>query len=263
MAKPKPNDTEAVSLFPFLSILACLIGVLTFIITGVAISQMDQSEDIAAIERTEKYDPLMAQLEADKAELKRLQAQRNAQQVLDEQIKQAQAKIKQAKQRIAQLADREKTIKQAESIRLEITKVNSQIETVKPKLDELSKKVQADEVELNKRIEAGRPAGTIVRPSGSGVGLKPNFVECDKQHLILFTGGKQTLIPYAKITQSPPFLALLERVAKQEKRRVVFLLRPEGVRTYNAASRVAREKQCRYGKIPVPGEGPLDLSMFD
>ena len=52
MAKPKPNDAEPVSLFPFLSILACLIGVLTFIITGVAISQMDQSEDLAAVERS-------------------------------------------------------------------------------------------------------------------------------------------------------------------------------------------------------------------
>ena len=124
MAKPKPNDAEAVSLFPFLSILACLIGVLTFIITAVAISQMDQSEDIAAVERTEKYAPLVAQLEQDKAELEKLEAKQNAQQLLDEQIAQVEARITQAQQRIAQQQDQQKTIERAKAIRVEITQVN-------------------------------------------------------------------------------------------------------------------------------------------
>ena len=116
MAKPKTNNEEAVSLFPFLSILACLIGVLTFIITGVAVSQMDQSEDLANVERAEKYGPLIQQIAADKEELEKLESTRNIQQRLDEQIKQEQARIDQAKKRILQQQNREQTRKEAAAI---------------------------------------------------------------------------------------------------------------------------------------------------
>lgn len=263
MAKPKPNNEEPVSLFPFLSILACLIGVLTFIITGVAISQMDQSQDLAAIERIEKYGPLVAQLQADARELEQLDARVNAQQRLSEQIAQTQAKIEQAKKRIAQQEDRENTLKRAQAIQQQLTKVQSQVKSIKPQIAQTREQIGQDQIELKKRIEAGKPVGTVVRPAGSGQNLKPHFIECSKDHLILYQGGKQTKIARASFAKDGRYLGLLDRVAKQEKERVVFLLRPEGMNTYGVAARIARERQCRYGKIPVPGEGPIDLQLFD
>ncbi|MEO0475795.1 MAG: hypothetical protein AAF085_07480 [Planctomycetota bacterium] len=263
MAKPKSNSDEPVSLFPFLSILACLIGVLTFIITGVAISQMDESEDLAAVERTEKYGPLVAQLEEDREQLQVLDAAFVAEQAIDKQIEQLKKQIAQREKRIAQQQDREKVIQEAQAIQKQLTQAKQQTQAIKPKISELREQIQQDQIELEKRIEAGKPAGTVVRPSGSGQNLKPHFIECTKSHLILHTRGKQTKVPNGKFAESKAFLALLDRVAKQEKERVIFLLRPDGVGTYNNAARIARERQCRYGKIPVPGEGPLDLSMFD
>ena len=52
MAKPKRKrgDEHAVSLFPFLSILACVIGTLTLMITGLALSQMDSPAVAAALD---------------------------------------------------------------------------------------------------------------------------------------------------------------------------------------------------------------------
>lgn len=263
MAKPKQNNEEAVSLFPFLSILACLIGVLTFIITGVAISQMDQSEDLAAVERTEKYGPLVAQLEADKQDLQRLDANYAAEQALQAQIEQAELQIEKARALVTQQQQREKVIERAAVLRKQITQVNNQVKTLTPQLSELREEIKTDRAELAKRIEAGKPTGTVVRPSGSGVNLKPNFVECTKAHIVIYVAGKKTTIPRGQLTEHKQYLALLDRVAKQEKERVVFLLRPGSTSTYNTAASIARVRQCRYGKIPVPGDGPLDLSMFD
>lgn len=263
MAKPKSNSDEPVSLFPFLSILACLIGVLTFIITGVAISQMDQSEDLAAVERTEKYGPLVAQLNADKEELQTLDANYAAELAIKEEIDKLKAQVAEAKQLAEQQQAREKVMQQAQAIRQQLTQVKTKIDSIKPQISEIREEIKQDQTELEKRIEAGKPAGTVVRPAGSGINLKPHFIECTKDQLVLHTGGKQIKIAYGKIAKSPEFLGLLDRLAQKDKERVIFLLRTDSIRTYNLATRIARERQCRYGKIPVPADGPLDLSMFD
>ena len=44
MGRRRKSDAESVSLFPFLSILACVIGVLTLMITALALGQMDTEE---------------------------------------------------------------------------------------------------------------------------------------------------------------------------------------------------------------------------
>lgn len=202
MAKPKSNSDEPVSLFPFLSILACLIGVLTFIITGVAISQMDQSEDLAAVERTEKYGPLVAQLNADKEELQTLDANYAAELAIKEEIDKLKAQVAEAKQLAEQQQAREKVMQQAQAIRQQLTQVKTKIDSIKPQISEIREEIKQDQTELEKRIEAGKPAGTVVRPAGSGINLKPHFIECTKDQLVLHTGGKQIKIAYGKIAKS-------------------------------------------------------------
>ena len=49
--RPRDNDDD-ISLFPFLSIIACVIGVLTMMISTLALAQMD-NEDVAVIEAYE------------------------------------------------------------------------------------------------------------------------------------------------------------------------------------------------------------------
>lgn len=256
MAKPKQNNEEAVSLFPFLSILACLIGVLTFIITGVAISQMDQSEDLAAVERIEKHAPLVDQIKQDQAALDQLRARHDVQSQLTQQIAQA-------RQRRDELARLQQNKKQVDALKAQLSQVNQQINELKPELAQHNSKVKQSQAEIDRRIKANLAVGTVVRSSGSGVDLKPNFVECGPGYIVIHAGGKQTKVLHSKITKDPAYLGLLDRIAQLEKERVVFLLRPEGVGMYGLASRIARERRCRYGKIPVPGEGPIDLSNFD
>ena len=53
MAGRRRREADDISLFPFLSILASIIGVLTLLISTMALTQMD-SEDFASLEQFEK-----------------------------------------------------------------------------------------------------------------------------------------------------------------------------------------------------------------
>jgi hypothetical protein len=53
MARRRNAEDEGVSLFPFLSIIACVIGVLTLLISTMSLAQMG-TEDVASLEQYEK-----------------------------------------------------------------------------------------------------------------------------------------------------------------------------------------------------------------
>jgi hypothetical protein len=43
---------------------------------------------------------------------------------------------------------------------------------------------------------------------------------------------------------------------------MVFLIRPDGVNTYNVARDIARQHYVKNGKLAVGGQGEIDLSRF-
>ena len=67
--RPRENDDD-VSLFPFLSIIACVIGVLTMMISTLALAQMGTDEDVALIEAHEKATRDLSAAEEDVAGLR-------------------------------------------------------------------------------------------------------------------------------------------------------------------------------------------------
>ncbi len=68
--RPRDNDDD-VSLFPFLSIIACVIGVLTMMISTMALAQMD-TKDVALIEEYESTSRKLTEAEAAVAELQKI-----------------------------------------------------------------------------------------------------------------------------------------------------------------------------------------------
>jgi hypothetical protein len=71
MARRPRGEDDDVSLFPFLSIIACVIGVLTMMISTLALAQMD-NPDVALIEAYEKSAGELSAVEAEVARLKKL-----------------------------------------------------------------------------------------------------------------------------------------------------------------------------------------------
>ena len=51
--------------------------------------------------------------------------------------------------------------------------------------------------------------------------------------------------------------------AKQPKGIVIFLVREDALDTYFAAYNIARGRYARAGKLPVIGQGQIDLSVFN
>ena len=45
-------------------------------------------------------------------------------------------------------------------------------------------------------------------------------------------------------------------------RYVIFLVRTKGISSWSLARQTCREHMCKNGKIPLDGEGEIDLSMF-
>ena len=103
----------------------------------------------------------------------------------------------------------------------------------------------------------------IIQPGGSGVDLKPTFVECAASGIVVYEGETPRRVLRADLGSDEGFLALLDRVAADSKATVIFLVHDDALSTYYAARSLARSHFARNGKLPVIGHGKIDLSMFD
>ena len=254
MARRKKSDEDAVSLFPFLSILACVIGVLTLMITALALGQMERPEGLSA-ERAEKYldtEKKIAQQREEAEKLKALLSQAETLQSAKEELKQL--KTEKDKQTKVQ--------EQNVELLAESKQLRDRLAELEPEQKELAAVVIALQTELKKREGPAPEADVVVKPGGSGLNLVPHFVECTANSLVLHDKEKQTRIRRGDMATSPEFLALLDDVASKKNHSVVFLLREDAIGTYNSARSVARDHGCQNGKLPVLGFGRLDLSPF-
>lgn len=255
MSKRTRRRGASVSLFPFLSILACVIGVLTFMITAMAVGQLDRT----AIARAEQYQKLHDQAKADRAEMNRLEGLLAAVDAVHRQLAQARAELK-------DLASKRAAVTAAQAARAQLAAEAGQLRDALPalqtKLRQLEANVAQKRAELSKRDGPPPDAMVKVQPGGSGVDLAPTFVECDAAGVVIHQGGQRQRIARGKLRTDATFLGLLDRIADTKNGTVVFLLRSDGVGTYRAASALARAHYCRNGKLPVPGRGPIDLSLF-
>jgi hypothetical protein len=116
--------------------------------------------------------------------------------------------------------------------------------------------------ELKQRGGPVREAEVIIKPTGSGTDLEPTFVECTAAGIVLLEADPPKRIRRADLAADEDFVRLLDNVAGRPKATVIFLVRDDGLPTYFSASGVARAHYARNGKLPVIGQGNIDLSMF-
>jgi 5-bromo-4-chloroindolyl phosphate hydrolysis protein len=275
MAK-KQNVEESVSLFPFLSILACIIGILVLMIASITLSQIGRDEPAAtdnsaaakkaaeeAKQRVEQYKAARATIQQDRKQLNELQqaADRSkaVRSVLEEvrveyEALQTQHKPSEDERRRAE----EELLKhQAELERLaeEMARLERQLKPLQDQQEKLK-------VELDKRKAPPEEAPVRILPSGSGVDLNATFVECAAASVVLHDGPEPVRIPTGQLAGNAEYRRLLDKVKQTEKGTVIFLVRPDGVASYNAARNLARGSYVTNGKLAIAGQGKLDLSVF-
>ena len=326
LKKKKKNDLQ-VSLFPFLSILACVLGILTLMITAIVIAQIDPeaiTEKVVTayeedVDFQAKIDEQKAVIDKIKEEIKSLRA--NPEKKLDPKRKDK------LQVEIFSLEEKRKKIladnKQAAALKATSLKMTEEV----AKLTRDLLKAE-DEWELMK--DPSKFATMVVKQSGSGAGgdLEPTFIECRSEGLKVYENGKLSFeLKTALVVRDTRFQNLIKKVAREAPYRfwvstkgtqldarfvkreginltlkdkkgkewkltttqlskasqriarkyedarkakmpdptaryVIFLIRSKGVSAWSQAAKVCAKFGCKYGQLPLDGEGELDLSLF-
>ncbi len=258
----RDRTAPSISLFPFLSVLACVIGTLTLMITALSLGQMDNDTVASA----EEFERVKKELEAEEkrvesieARMKRANAQANEEQQRLIELRQKLQQLMQQQQKLKKAAE------EAEVPDLPVVdekKHKEHVERLQEELKAVKEEIEKIRKELAEKKKPPEEAVVRIRPSGSGVGLKPTFVECTASAVVLFTGDKPTRVSRGSLSTAPEYLELLDSIAKRSDSTIVFLVRDDAIGTYRSAASVARSHYARNGKLPVIGHGKVDLSLF-
>jgi len=263
MARRRPEIRDDVELFPFLDILACLIGCLTLMITAL-ILEMDNTQ----VARAEEAERVYAALSAARTAVDELQqtaaASRSRHDTARAELVALRQELDEQQARVAAALRQELATPTVAIPTVDAEKHRRRAADIQQRLAELARQIQQRQAALAARPTTPAAPKVEVHPSGSGVGLKPVFVECHARGITLLdNGGQQHPVPASQIATDKPFVQALQRVAKDAKSSIIFLVRSDALHVYNAASKVAQEHYARYGKLPLPGAGQIDLSRFE
>ena len=244
-----------VSLFPFLSILACVIGTLTLLLAGLTVGALatdvptQKGVEFARALRDELREALAAagellekvtELEIQNAKLKNLKEGSGEEEELAEKFLE---NIREATERLRRV--------------------------------QMDSQAIADDTERVKKeaIEKSRPQKKFVlQTSGSGSNWKPRFVECDSHGIVLDPDGvpnARQRIRKSNVDDSSKLKSLYRQVRNSPHWRVVFVIRPGGTDAYYEAYFLLRKtitddstRMNNFGFMAVPSEDEIDYSPF-
>lgn len=247
-----------VSLFSFIDVIGGMIGALSLIIISISLSNVVPESSSAS--------PLNSQIRLTDTQIQQKtdQITRMREAILEINVQQtdvqnARNKLVTLQQGVNQMADRQLfvagALKEKQKLHKKIKKLKDQrdkLQTVIAGLDKTPDEKKGKT--LRDRIE--------VHFTGRGKNLKPTFVECTEKGLIITDGETIEIIINHIISTSDKYHLLLEHVKERPGGTVIFLIRPDGIRSFNLALTRANNYKVRSGKLPVPGSGEIDLNHY-
>ncbi len=258
MAQARKRERATVSLFPFLSVLSCVIGTLTLLIAALALGQMadtvygdtDNSEQLEAerAQRQQELDTLAAQLEHAVGRTRRY----------DELTAEIQA-MESARAMTARKQKGEfNRIAESRNLRNSLDNLDKRLRSLRRELHHVTEKLQSQE----KALALSR---ITLQPSGTGRNLKPHFIECNETGVELYSGysGISISVEKDRIADSSLLRAYLDRVAGAPNETIILLIRPAGVNVYSAVADTIKATGIKHGKMPLPGHGTIDFGLFE
>ena len=255
--RSKESSGSPVSLFPFLSILACMIGTLTLMITGLALTGMGVGRDNESIARAEEFVALEKQSEKVQQKLDKLhaliqKARRAAEKVADfEELLKSQNAAADLEERVVALKARNKNnAKNSAELEKELVRLKSELDSLR---EELAGRQQRFSKELIK----------VLPPKGDyTTRFKPWFVEAAKAGLTIYSGDKPYKVANSKIKTDKKFNEFLKKLAANDSSQLVVLVRNNGITAMQIVIAHAEGMGINCGKLPLVGAGEVDLSGF-
>jgi hypothetical protein len=297
MARRQKKKQE-VSLFPFLDILACVIGNLILIITAVVLESVDsdklaeQFANEAVQQQTEQNLQAIRELEESLKKLKQDSISSDSRiQKAQQQLVEAERQQREAQGRLLEVPppppppDDEDTgeIKKRE---LEIQEIIAEMKRIEAKI-------------ADKKKKPDQTISVLYENKGRGGVRRPFFVEITKNDLVLlpnaldyknlFDSEDPIKIPVAKAGSDKSFTKMMDYVLthlgktgllrRKRDTIITFLIRPEGVDSYRLAKKVVDQYEKKNenrlvvgmlpngapvldalsGKAPLPGDGKILL----
>lgn len=252
-----------------MSILACLIGILTLMISVSMQVKQKETEGRTAEEKALALENLDLKKQVDiitqtilKAEekLKKDNSASSQLALLKDQrivLKDKLDELSKAKDPVNSDAALQKTI---ELLRAEIAALTKERPSLLKKQEELAKELAA------RKKPPEKVESVVVRPGGSGVRSASRlfFVECNSTGIILIDErGNETPVATGAIPNNAAYSSYLEEVKRTRDSMVLFLIRKQGAAAYAWAAGVAENKfEVKTGKLPIPNNGKIDLSLF-
>ena len=249
-------------MFPFLSVLACVIGTLTLMIASLALGNLVESHSASRIDEYDRRQEDNRKARDEVAQLKRLISEA---QDLQDKLRNAREKLKHLEQLLKRTKEQEqlktKSLAEVRDLQRQISKMERELKRLNKRIEERRMHCQ----ELEKEADDSKGKSRIVlQPGGSGRGLTPHFVECTGDSLVIYSdfysGSRR--IDHTDDKNFKKFSEFLNKVKSKESTTVIFLIRADGVGIYDDAFSVAEKLSVRNGKLPLPGQGKIDFSLF-
>ena len=273
-AKPAPalkpliaTRRGEVSLFPFMSILASLIGILTLLIgLSMAVNQKKEGMTPEEIERSKQYKSLQGLIKKKKDEQKPPPENPNKLTALElEKLKLAklalQAEMDKLKDPDARSADDLKK----RIVAFEEAKINLQKEqpVFQKKIDELNAKVAA----MKEKPTPKESVRVKLPKIGTKMPRNPFFIECNSTGIVIRQANNKniniTLGALKAESGCPDLEDFVESAKRTGDYAIIFLVRKSGLESYSYANAIAElDCKAKTSKLPMPNDGNIDLSMF-
>lgn len=259
----RSQSEERVSLFPFMSILACLIGILTLMIAAsVAVNQRKVGMAEEEFQRASENRQLEAEIASKKQEITELEEKNKTAAELAK-LQDRIIKLRDALQDLAKAAPGEGD----EELQRKLEMLAEETRQLKEEQPALHKRVEELKAELAKLEKQPEPRESVkIKPGGLGTRVPRNlfFVECNSTGVVLRGPDGETAISTAALPVSVEFREFCAKAKKSPDSMVLFLVRKAGNDSYRWAAGLAETQfEIRHGKLPVPNEGAIDLSLFN
>ena len=269
MSRRPKNAGNGVSLFPFMSILACLIGILTLMISVMMqVQQMEhEGRTEEEMDRAISNRDLKKKVEILSQEIKRLDRQLNKDHASAVEMK----KLSDQKIALTLKLDEIKKAKDSKDadrlLQKQVENLKKEIAAIKNERPELNRKLKELQAELKARKEMPKPKeSVVVQPRGVGSRGAKNifFVECNSTGIVIISPKKPPkTIATATIRTSGVYNSHLDKIKKTRDSMILFLIRKSGHASYLWAAGIAETKyKITTGKLPIPNDGGIDLSLF-
>ena len=259
MARRRRHDSD-VSLFPFLSVLACVIGTLILLLSAVAVGGIGE-RSLDQVRLSERFEAVEIFLTGSAALLEDFEAQ----------LARRKAEIDDAEKIGLQLSGLGlnpdlslEDLEQLLALRKERTKADAASRKITQQTSQLDAEIDRKSEEMRQRDANRLRAPILIDPTGIGPDYRPFLVECTREYLELHhsRGDFSFRIPSDEIVRSGEYKKFLKQVRAINRGLVIFLIRPDGVESFFEAENVANQFKVRNAKLPLPGDGDLDFSLM-